>query len=254
MARLSPSPGGSSPFTAPETLPQRQLSVSGPVLVVAPHPDDETLGCGGALALLRAQSLSVRVLVVSDGTQSHPRSRLYPGPQLRQLREAETLAALALLGVPRSHVTFLGLPDGRVPHLGLASPGAAAAALGQCQQVVERVAPRTIFLPYQFDPHRDHRATWSLVQRAIAVLPQPPRLIEYPIWDWDLQRRQPLNAQYQAWRLNIAPYVEIKHQAIACYRSQTTDLIADDPTGFRLSSAMMACFLNPWEIFLEQTP
>ncbi|PSN13574.1 PIG-L domain-containing protein [filamentous cyanobacterium CCT1] len=242
-----------SPLSQPETLPLRSLPTEAPVLVVAPHPDDETLACGGAIAALRAQGLPVSVLVVSDGTRSHPRSRLYPAPRLRQLRQAETLAALAQLGVAASQVVFLGLPDGSVPSASL-STALAKAALAQCQRYLVQVAPRTLFLPYRYDPHRDHRATWSLMQAAIAALPQLPRLIEYPIWDWDPEQRQPLDARYRPWRLDIASFVELKRQAIACYRSQTTDLIPDDPTGFRLSPELIANFLNPWEIFLEPMP
>ena len=248
-----------SPFGAVASLPLRSLDLPlAPVLVVAPHPDDETLGCGGAIAQLRSQGYPVQVLVVSDGTQSHPRSQQYPAPRLRQVRQAETLAALALLQVEADAVTFLGLPDGAIPavdpaHLPKAETSALA-ALAQCRAYLRRVLPQTIFLPYQFDPHRDHRASWGLVQTALSTLPSLPRLIEYPLWDWDPNQRQPLGEGYSAWRLDIAPQVARKGQAIACYQSQTTDLIPDDPTGFRLSPALIANFLHPWEIYLEQIP
>lgn len=248
-----------SPFAVAETLPPRSLDdLQPPVLVVAPHPDDETLGCGGAIAQLRARGCPVYVLVISDGTRSHPRSQQYPAPRLKQVRQAETLAALALLQVEADNVTFLGLPDGAVPHLSL--PGdrsdepATQAALELCQIYLRQKVPQTIFLPYQFDPHRDHRASWKLMQGAIASLPQPPRLIEYPIWDWDSRQRRPLAGGYRAWRLDVAPQVALKRKAIDCYRSQTTDLIHDDPTGFRLSPELIANFLNPWEIYFEPPP
>jgi LmbE family N-acetylglucosaminyl deacetylase len=83
-------------------------------LIVAPHPDDETLGCGGAIALLRSIGCDVRVLVVSDGTLSHPNSQKYPPLALRELRESETISALAVLGVDATTINFLRLPDGGV--------------------------------------------------------------------------------------------------------------------------------------------
>ncbi|MEA5448770.1 PIG-L deacetylase family protein [Leptolyngbya sp. CCNP1308] len=259
MASLDTLSSFTSPFVAAEALPLQSItSLQPPVLVVAPHPDDETLGCGGAIAQLRARDCPVHVLVISDGTRSHPRSQQYPALRLKQVREAETLAALALLGVEAENVTFLGLPDGAVPHLSLAGnrpqEPAAQAALEQCQTYLRQTVPQTIFLPYRFDPHRDHRASWQLVQGAIAVLPQPPQVIEYPIWDWDPHQRQPLAEGYQPWRLDVAPQLPLKQQAIHCYRSQTTDLIDDDPTGFRLSPELIANFLNPWEVYLEPTP
>lgn len=255
MASLEVLPAAPSPFAAAEPLPLQSLAaLQPPVLVVAPHPDDETLGCGGAIAQLRARGCPVYVLVISDGSRSHPRSQRYPAPRLRQVRQAETLTALALLQVEAEYVTFLGLPDGDVPHL---SPDdrpqetAAQAALEQCQTYLRQTVPQTIFLPYRFDPHRDHRASWQLMQGAIAVLPQRPQVIEYPIWDWDPRQRQPLAEGYRPWRLDVAPQLPLKRRAIHCYRSQTTDLIDDDPTGFRLSPELIANFLNPWEVYLE---
>ena len=69
----------------------------GKTLVVAPHPDDESLGCGGAIALLRKFGREVSVLTMSDGTLSHPNSVKFPPEKLRELRENEMLAALEIL-------------------------------------------------------------------------------------------------------------------------------------------------------------
>lgn len=260
MATVDLPTSPASPFAAAADLPLRSLDdlPLAPVLVVAPHPDDETLGCGGAIAQLRSQGYPVQVLVVSDGTRSHPRSQEYPAPRLKQVRQAETLAALALLQVEADSVTFFGLPDGAVPAVDPVNLSKTSAltleALERCRAYLGRVRPQTLFLPYRFDPHRDHRASWGLVQASLGALPLPPRQIEYPIWDWDPKQRQPLGDRYFAWRLDIAPQVVLKRRAIDCYRSQTTDLIADDPTGFRLSPELIANFLHPWEIYLEQTP
>ena len=101
-------------FTNPAKLPFRSFTSHDPVLVVAPRPDDETLGCGGAIALLRSRRCQVSVLVISDGTMSHPRSRKYPPSVLQQLRQKETLDALKILGVDPTTVTFLRLPDGTI--------------------------------------------------------------------------------------------------------------------------------------------
>jgi LmbE family N-acetylglucosaminyl deacetylase len=78
-----------------------------------------------------------------------------------------------------------------------------------------------------------------------------PRVIEYPIWDWDPQQRRLLNQDVKPWRLDISAVVGLKQQAIAAYRSQISDLIDDDPTGFRLSAQMLETFTQPWEIYLE---
>lgn len=244
-----------SPFLNPITLPlhaAETVAKIGSTLVVAPHPDDESLGCGGAIALLRSLGCPVSVLVISDGTRSHPRSRKYPAPALRTLRETETRAALAILGVEASQVTFLGLPDGAIPN-----PGAAGfeQAVSWCRDCLAGLAPETIFLPWRFDPHPDHRATWQLIQTVIAADDAlSSATIEYPIWDWDPEQHNglPSSNQVTGWRLDISSVLELKLQAIATYRSQTTDLIDDDPEGFRLKPEMLANFTHPWEVYLEE--
>ena len=85
------------------------------LVIVAPHPDDESLGCGGVMAAASARGQAVAVVIVSDGCGSHTHSALYPPDRLRALREAETLEAVAALGVPAEGVTFLRLPDAGVP-------------------------------------------------------------------------------------------------------------------------------------------
>lgn len=241
-----------SPFSQPSTLPWRSIDeiAADSVLVVAPHPDDETLGCGGAIALLRDRGVSVRVLVISDGTKSHPNSRKYPAPALKSLRESETRAAMSLLGV--DDIQFLGLPDGSIP---MQDEPEARMASARCQAILKAVAPNVIFVPWRFDPHPDHRATWQLIHRATVLLSPQPRSIEYAIWDWDETQRQdlPVRDGLTIWRLSIERALSRKIQAIAAYRSQMTDLIDDDPTGFRLLPEFIEHFQRPWEMYLEET-
>ena len=242
-----------SPLTDPTALPLRSIStlISSPVLVVAPHPDDETLGCGGAIALLRDLGCDVRVLVVSDGTMSHPRSHKYPAAALRDLREQETRSAMATLGVDSEAITFLRLKDSAVPTM--EAPGIRSVVSACCNYLAETAA-QTIFLPWRYDPHSDHRASSELIRTALVYLSIAPRVIEYPIWDWDQSQRGDLSnpEQFVGWRLDISSVMDRKRQAIAAYRSQTTDLIDDDPASFRLEPEMLAKFLRPWEVYFEE--
>jgi len=211
-------------------------------LVVAPHPDDETLGCGGAIASLRSIDCDVSVLVVGDGTLSHPNSKKYPPQALLELRESETISALAILGVETTAINFLRLPDGSV-----------SSHNPDISNYLAQINPQIVFLPLRYDPHPDHRASFQLVSNALTSLNIPARRIEYPIWDWDdSQGKNWDNSKLKSWRLDISFVGELKQQAIACYRSQITNLIDDDPQGFRLTEEMLANFTRPVEVYLEE--
>lgn len=237
----------------PESLPWRDLSkiARQRVTIVAPHPDDETLGCGGAISLLCHKGYDVRVLVISDGTRSHPNSRTYPAHALQSIRARETQTAMTMLGVNRSEITFLGLKDGSVPTLTSANFPTAKTL---CQNYLRVARPDTIFLPWRFDPHPDHRATWQLMKAAILGLGLTPQTIEYPIWDWDLQQQTkvPHLDKIAGWRLDIGAALDSKLQAIGAYRSQLGLLIDDDPEGFCLTPELLTNFTRPWEVYFEE--
>jgi LmbE family N-acetylglucosaminyl deacetylase len=239
-------------LSEPLTFDLRTIdTLAAPVLVVAPHPDDETLGCGGTIALLRSRHHSVHILVMSDGTRSHPHSQRYPAPALRSLRQRETCHAMSILGVPERAIHFLNLSDSAVP---AATSPSFLAAVHRCRTYFNSLPPfKTILVPWRYDPHGDHRASYQIIKAAASP---SVRLLEYPIWDWDEQQRGslPQSIALTFWRLDIRSVGALKQQAISAYRSQTTDLIDDDPTGFRLTSEMLEHFKAPWEIFIEETP
>jgi LmbE family N-acetylglucosaminyl deacetylase len=236
-----------SPLNNPTTLPFQDITSlvkdATPALVVAPHPDDETLGCGGAIALLRQHHCRVHVLVMSDGTQSHPNSRLYPPSRLRDVREQETQSALDILGVEAELIKFMRFRDTAVP--------TSFQAISRCHDYLRTLHPGVIFIPWRNDPHCDHQATHQLIQAASALLDYSPRLIEYPIWEWEKQQDEALMAM-KGWRLDISAVVDLKQRAVQQYLSQITDLIPDDPDGFRLTPKMLSYFAQPWEVYFEQ--
>ena len=93
-----------------------------------------------------------------------------------------------------------------------------------------------------------------IARTAVAALADV-RLHAYPVWGWTLPADTPLDEPApQGGRLDIRPHLARKRRAIAAHRSQTTDLIDDDPKGFRLEPAMLARFDRPYEFFLEATP
>lgn len=218
------------------------------LVVVAPHPDDESLGCGGLIAACRAEGLPVHIVVVTDGAGSHPNSCLYPSDRLAALRRSEALAAAAELGVASAHVHFLELPDRHVREHGPAAEQAVAALV--------RIAAGAdvMTVTWRYDPHSDHRASFALARTATARLPDM-KLWEYPIWGLTLQPEAELDGsrRLSGVRLDIGPYRDAKRRAIAAHVSQTTALIADDPKGFCLEQQVLALFSGDHEIFIEAT-
>lgn len=227
------------------------LGTIGNVLVIAPHPDDESLGCGGTIALLRERGFAVHVLFVSDGTMSHPNSPTYPADRLRQLRESEAVDALQVLKVSPENAMFMRLPDRHVPTPN--SPGFAD-AVDFIRKLLVALNPTTVLVPWRRDPHPDHRASWQLLRAAIDELPTRPRVLEYLIWLWELgsENDMPGRDEMMVRSVSIASVMEQRSRAIAAHRSQVTRLIDDDATAFYLSPELLAHFDAPRELFLEE--
>ena len=149
------------------------------------------------------------------------------------------------LGLADDRIEFLGLRDTEAPHHG-----------GALDEAVSRIAAhaterdaRTILTTWRHDPHCDHLAV-SRMGDAVARATRA-RLLAYPVWGWTLPADQRLpDAPVRGWRLDIARHLPAKRRAIAAYRSQTTDLIDDDPNGFRLTDEFLALFTRPFEVFL----
>lgn len=236
-------------FAAAERLPVGdldQITRGGGLVVVAPHPDDESLGCGGLIAESCARGIPVELVVVSDGVGSHPNSQRYPAERLRLLREAETVAAAAALGLPASAIRFLRLPDRYMPTTGPDARMAIDAI------VAAAVACRAgaVCVTWGHDPHCDHAASATLVEATRARLGDA-RTFAYPIWGWTLPPGRDVGDAPRGLRLDITNHLAAKRDAIAAHRSQTTDLIDDDSSGFRLTEAMISNFLKRYEILLE---
>jgi len=223
----------------------------GSVLIIAPHQDDESLGCGGTIALLRKSGQSVHVLFVTDGSKSHPSSREYPMEKLIALREQESIRALDILGVDQSDITFLRLPDGALPGYEEEGFSSSVTLMSGCLQTVK---PDTILFPWQRDPHRDHRATWQTTVEAVKQSGIRARKLEYLIWLWERAdiADLPQPGEVRVWQTNIESVKNTKKEAIHAHVSQTTNLISDDPEGFTLSTDVLAHFDKNNEIFIER--
>jgi LmbE family N-acetylglucosaminyl deacetylase len=216
----------------------------GPTLVVAPHPDDESIGCGGLIACLRSRAVEVSVVIVTDGSGSHPASRDFPPAQLAALRAAEALAALRILGVQEHHAFYLGQADRFVPAVD--APGFDD-AVAEAGAMLRRLRPSTLVIPSPADAHGDHQAVATIWRRAAATVQPGPRLLEYLVWPAGegAPKGDPL-------RLDIAEFLPRKRLAVAAHRSQLGLAVTDDPHGFVLPPALLARADDPIETYYER--
>ena len=151
----------------PCPLPQvLDLTQAKKVLVFAPHPDDETLGCGGTLARL-ALLCPVKVVLVTDGSGG---GGLPPGSDA--IRQAEFVQALALLGV--FDTAQLNQPDGNFQ-------GTKALAR-QIRALLDDYQPDWVFLPSPLDYHRDHVRITAFLEPLCRRTASITQLLFYEIW------------------------------------------------------------------------
>ncbi len=152
---------------------------SGTCLILAPHPDDESLGCGGLIAACMAAGRPPLVVVLTDGAGSHPGSLAYPPERLRAVRAEEVRQAAAALGLAPERVLFLGQPDTAAPTEGPAFDAVVAALMGMIEPDCT-----ALLAPWRHDPHCDHEAA-SLIASAVAAQALV-RHVAYPVWGWTL--------------------------------------------------------------------
>ena len=231
---------------AMEALPfgdLHDLTAGGTAVVLAPHPDDESLGCGGFIAEACRRGQPPLVLVLTDGAGSHPGSRAFPPERLIPLREAEAREAVAALGLPPERISFLGQPDTATPTSGPAFDMAVADIAARCRDA------SVLLAPWRHDPHCDHEAAHLM---AAAVCRRTSvRHVAYPVWGWMLPPGQDLDGPAPVgWRMDIAAQIPAKQRAIESHRSQYAGLITDDASGFQLPPDLLAVFRRPYETFL----
>jgi LmbE family N-acetylglucosaminyl deacetylase len=217
----------------------------GTCLILAPHPDDESLGCGGLIATCCAAARPPLVAVLTDGGASHPRSKLYPPPRLAALREAEATDAVRLLGLASERLIFLRQEDGGAPRVGPAF----ATVTQRLTALLQDAGCTAIVAPWQFDPHCDHEAA-ALIARE-AARRTGVRLCEYPVWGWTLSDETPIDeGSVHGWRLDVTRHLPAKWRAIGAHASQHGHVITDDPAGFCLTGELLQALETPCETFL----
>ncbi|PRY93791.1 LmbE family N-acetylglucosaminyl deacetylase [Hasllibacter halocynthiae] len=214
----------------------------GPVLVLAPHADDEVLGCGALLADCWREGVPAHVVCLTDGAASHPRS----ATDLAALRRTELERTITILGgVPARDLTCLGHPDAALHDV----PEGVVAA--QLLALVDAGGARVLVVPSPLDPHCDHVTAAALADRVAAARPALV-VLHYPIWSrWTGGGAAP---PVPGSRRHAYPVTApaLKARAIAAHASQQGGVIRDDPDGFAMPEGFAAMFAQGPEIYDER--
>ncbi|NLX22722.1 MAG: PIG-L family deacetylase [Phycisphaerae bacterium] len=196
------------PARSSDRVESRQVSSPPKILVVAPHPDDEVLGCGGTIARYARAGGEVTVAVVTKGTP------LFPAAQVRRVRREAREANLAL----GSKLCFLDLP---VTTLQLMPEHRLN---GVFDRLVGTVRPDVVFLPYRWDRHEDHRQVFDACMVALRPdgrRPAPRRVCCYETCSethWSAAGVEP--AFEPNWYVDITDTLASKLSALRAYASQ----------------------------------
>jgi len=230
--------------------------VSRSALVVAPHPDDETLGCGATIIRKAAAGTPVHVVVVSDGAGGR-RDQGVTSTRNIELRRDECREACRRLGLATDTLEFLGIEDGALDsHI--------ATIEARLRKIIERFEPEEVFVPAAVDAHADHRAVAMAINGLRRESLVRVDVFAYPIWYWNRwawtdprssTARQVTQLLYRPlWhtltchprRVDAYGIVTQKRYALDAHQSQIGALDAD---GSFLDPKWLESFLRPDEIF-----
>jgi LmbE family N-acetylglucosaminyl deacetylase len=185
-------------FDRPELVQKENLRHNN-ILVLAPHPDDDVIGCGGILGIYQKMGAKITIAYMTDGRKGNPK---YDENTLVLQRREEAKKATAVLGIDK--LTFF---DNRDTEL-----SATPKTVKELQDILHEVKPEAVFLPFLLDNHHDHRATNDILIKSSLTYKAPLTCYGYEIWT-------PIATPN--FLVNITDEIEVKRQAIEQHHSQT---------------------------------
>ncbi|WP_245614458.1 bifunctional PIG-L family deacetylase/class I SAM-dependent methyltransferase [Actinokineospora inagensis] len=207
-------------------------------VVVAAHPDDETLGAGGLIQTLHERGTEVRLVVATDGEAAFPAMSGTERAELGRTRRRELMAALRAQGLDGVEVQWLGLPDSGLTRHQDELADALGVALAEADLCL---------VPWPGDPHPDHQCAGAV---ALRVAPGTAHRWSYPIWMWHwLRPEDPAVPRSRAFAVPVDPVRrERKAAAIAAFASQL------DPRDPILDAATLNHFDRAVEVVFREPP
>ena len=212
------------------------------LVVLAAHPDDESLGAGGLIARAHRHGLAVVVVAATDGEGSHPGSPTHSRDELAAVRRTEVRDAVRALA-PTATTHSWGLPDGALSDRADELLAALVRLVGDGRRTL-------LVAPWRHDGHTDHEAAGRAA--ATAAVRTGARLLEYPIWWWHWGR--PDRAPWDRLRVLDLDEAEsaARARAQAAHRSQTEPLSDQAGAEVLLSASFLQHFAGPRETYVVE--
>lgn len=225
---------------ADRTLPALPAEFSH-LVVVAAHPDDETLGAAGLMASTARRGARVTVLIATDGEGSHPESPSFTPAELAALRRREAAEALEQLH-PSIALHFLGIADGGTEDRRDEIAAALRALVGDGGSCL-------VVSPWAGDGHRDHRVVGEVTAEVCTDLRIPWRAYPIWLWHWGSPGEVPWG-ELEVFELDQAT-VDLKRAATRRHRSQIEALSSAPGDEVILHEGMQAHFDRAFEVFVR---
>ena len=182
------------------------------VLVIAAHPDDETLGCGGTLLKHRLQGDQVNWLILTSVTPEHPLH--FTDQQIRR-RTEEIRVVADKYGFSK---TFeLGFPAAMLEEVNLKE------LVQKIDQVMYEVQPQTVYLNNRSDVHSDHRVAFQAVSASVKTFRKPfiEKILMYEtLSETEFAPALSENVFSPNVFVDISPYLETKIEIMSVYASE----------------------------------
>lgn len=152
----------------------KRIEIPNSILIIAPHPDDETFGCAGLIQRALSEGKKVKVLILTGGEGAYTED-LIAKVDLIEKRKALTLKAAAHLGLDAKEITFWDWKDGEIKD---------TYNKERLEQLIIADKPEAIFTPHLFEGWSDHTATTEVVMRVLEELSANIKLFQYCVWIW----------------------------------------------------------------------
>jgi LmbE family N-acetylglucosaminyl deacetylase len=202
------------------------------IIVFAPHPDDETLGCGGTIVKRITEGYEVIIIIMTDGRYSHLEAfgtDTNPTPEeLKEIRKEEVKKATKILGVPEQNLIFLDFVDGTLEKN-------KDEAEEKITEILNKNRPVEVYYPYRKEGHLDHLAANQIVKNSLRKLGIFPLTYQYSISQKYARVGPKIDAFFNLLKHNIvsvdiSKFLPLKKTAVEVFKSELSTLSSKHQT------------------------